>query len=269
MNYGVCRITRPTADEVPVLLSVPHCGTAFPPELTNQFKPALRNAPDDTDWFVDQLYAFADSLGITMLAATYSRWVVDLNRHPQSQPLYTDGRIITGLCPHTDFFGNSIYVDERTSIEASEVQRRVDAYYTPYHSSLTAELQHLHRQFGTVLLWDCHSIRQLVPTIHPEKFPDMILGDADGTSAGSELIETALQSLRSGPFRVSHNVPFKGGYITRAYGNPKQHIHALQLEMSKVLYMNDDERTYNATRAASVQQVLRNTLGLLIEKLRA
>ena len=87
----------PSTPRAPILISVPHCGTAFPDEIRDQYDPELIGAPDDTDWFVDRLYSFAPSLGVTMITAVLSRWVIDLNRSPDSKPLYTDGRIITGL----------------------------------------------------------------------------------------------------------------------------------------------------------------------------
>ena len=110
------RIIKPSAESVPIIVSVPHCGTAFPPELIHQYKPTLSTAPDDTDWFVDKLYDFVPALGITMITAHYSRWVIDLNRDPESKPLYSDGRIITALCPVTNFLGESIYVNNREDI---------------------------------------------------------------------------------------------------------------------------------------------------------
>ena len=85
------RITHPTSNPVPILLSIPHCGTAFPNELKSHYKENLILEPDDTDWFVDRLYGFASDRGITTISAVYSRWVIDLNRHPQSKPLYSDG----------------------------------------------------------------------------------------------------------------------------------------------------------------------------------
>jgi N-formylglutamate deformylase len=263
------KIQFPTKLETPIILSVPHCGTAFPDELKNEYKPELRNAPDDTDWFVDKLYDFCFEIGITMISATYSRWVIDLNRDPQSKPLYADGRIITALCPTTTFFGNSIYVDERHEVEPEEVRRRVERYYQPYHAKLAELMEEKKKKFGTVLLWDCHSIRQSVPTIHAEKFPDLILGDADGTSASREIIDTALASLNSGKYSVSHNHPFKGGYITRHFGKPSQGVNVLQLEMSKVMYMNDAEEKYDEDRAADMRQMLRKVLRSLMETLNA
>jgi N-formylglutamate amidohydrolase len=263
----VFNIKEATSAEVPIIISVPHCGISFPEELKDQYKPELIQAPDDTDWFVDQLYDFAPALGITMITANYSRWVIDLNRDPQSKPLYTDGRIITALCTSTTFLGELIYNDERKEVELAEVQRRVDAYYTPYHQKIAALLNDRKKKFGKVLLWDCHSIRQFVPTIHAEKFPDLILGDADGTSASAGLIETTLGVLDHSTYSANHNHPFKGGYITRHFGKPQENQHALQLEMSKVKYMDDVEKKYHPERANKMREVLMKVFDRLIEQL--
>lgn len=257
------RVIEPQHERVPLILSIPHCGTAFPDEIRNELKPDLTLFPDDTDWFVHQLYDFAPNLGITVIHAVYSRWVIDLNRPPDNTPLYKDGRLITGLCPVTTFLGEPLYRDERKEIHPEEVQRRLDTYYWPYHEKLNDLLTELKIDFGSVLLWDCHSIRQYVPTIHPKKFPDLILGDAGGTSASPGLIESALHNLEHSGFSVSHNYPFSGGYITRHYGKPSDNQHALQLEMSKVVYMDDAERKYHPQRAGRIRDVLRKTLDTL------
>lgn len=261
------KIISPSAKPVPIVLSIPHCGVEFPDEITGAYKPDMIQAPDDTDWFVHRLYDFAPAMGITIMHAVYSRWVIDLNRDPQSKPLYTDGRIITPLCPTTDFFGTPIYNDERKEVEASEVKRRTDAYYVPYHKKLRELLVNVKQEFGTVLLWECHSIRQFVPTINKEKFPDLILGDADGTAASAEISQTALQTLRSGTYEVNHNHPFKGGYITRQFCNPANKEYALQLEMAKVNYMDDSEKQYDEPRAEKMRKLLRKTLGNLSDQL--
>jgi N-formylglutamate amidohydrolase len=264
MNYT---ITPAHGNEAPILISVPHCGIEFPDELKAQYDPELIKAPDDTDWFVHQLYDFAPAMGMTMIAAKYSRWVIDLNRDPQSKPLYTDGRIITALCPSTTFLGEPLYNDKRTDVDANEVNRRLDKYYWPYHNQLEEHLTRLKKKFGNVLLWDCHSIRQVVPTIQKEKFPDMILGDADGTSASIGLIETALTNLDHSGLVVNHNHPFKGGFITRHFGKPSENIHALQLEMTKVNYMDDSETRYDKARADKMRALLQKTFSKLIDHL--
>jgi N-formylglutamate deformylase len=263
----VYKIQEGSEPKVPIILSVPHRGTAFPDELKDQYKPALRKAPDDTDWFVDRLYDFAPAMGITMISANYSRWVIDLNRDPNNKPLYSDCRVITGLCTATTFSGDPIYKDERQEVELPEVKRRVELYYKPYHQQLEKMLREFKGQFGKVLLWDCHSIRQWVPAIHKEKFPDLILGDADGTSAPVGLIETALSTLEHSHYSVKHNHPFKGGYITRHYGVPSANQFTLQLEMTKVNYMDEAEKKYDKKRAEQVRQLLMRVFEKLIGQL--
>jgi N-formylglutamate deformylase len=261
------RITRFANSEVPILVSVPHCGTAFPDELIEQYKPELALVPDDTDWFVDTLYDFVTEMGMTMIAAHYSRWVIDLNRDPKSKPLYTDGRIITELCPTTTFVGEPIYLDERKSVDSEEVDRRVSLYYDPYHQKIEELLSNLKSRHGKVLLWDCHSIRQIVPTIQKDKFPDLILGDADGSSASQKLIDTTFGTLKAAEYSINHNHPFKGGYITRHFGKPDENRHALQLEMTKVNYMNDEEKKYDKVRSEKMRRLLKKNFQSLIEVL--
>jgi N-formylglutamate deformylase len=260
-------IRFPVGARIPILVSVPHCGTSFPDEIKPDFDQSIIASPEDTDWFVDQLYAFAPSIGITMLTAEYSRWVIDLNRHPDRKPLYTDGRIITDLCPTTTFLGRSIYQDGRRHVGAAEIQRRSELYFNPYHKMLAKLLGDLKAEFGRVLLWDCHSIKQQVPTIQSGKFPDLILGSADGSSADESLIGLALNSLEKGKYSLKHNVPFKGGFLTRNFGRPTEKQHALQLEMTKINYMNDSETRYELARAEKMGQLLKTTLNNLARQL--
>jgi len=260
-------ISQAKQNQVPILISVPHCGIDFPNELKDQYKSELASSPDDTDWFVDKLYDFAPSMGMTMISAVYSRWVIDLNRDPKSKPLYSDGRIITGLCPTTNFLGDPLYNDEREAVSDEEIKRRLDQYYFPYHMKIQELLNELKAKFGVVLLWDCHSIRQFVPTIHNQKFPDLILGDADGTSADSLLSEIVLQKFRETNYSLQHNNPFKGGSITRHFGKPFGNQHALQLEMTKVNYMDDSERKYDGVRADKMREVLKGVFENLINQL--
>jgi N-formylglutamate deformylase len=260
------RLIQPKQQQVPILLSIPHCGTEFPQELKNQYRSELIDAPDDTDWFVHQLYDFAASLGISVIQSRFSRWVIDLNRDPQSKPLYSDGRIITPLCPATTFTGEPLYNDNRTEVDPAEVKRRLAIYYKPYHDNLAKKILQLKSRFGKVLLWECHSIRQFVPTIYPEKFPDLILGTNDGTSADKGMIDAVLGQLKKGKYSVSLNHPFKGGYITRHFGNPLEHQHAMQLEMTKVNYMDDTEKAYDEKRAQNVRDLLKKVFTELIRK---
>lgn len=264
---SVFRVFGPSAPPIPLLLSIPHCGTFVPENLVDAFDPELLRDKDDTDFFVDRLYDFAPALGATVLAANVSRWVIDLNRDPANQPLYSDGRVITGLCPVTNFMGTPLYADQRQVVAPEEVQQRLKDWYWPYHQELIRLKDELLKEHGAVIIWECHSIRKSVPAIHPENFPDLILGDAGGRSSDQQLIESALRSLSSGPHQLAHNHPFQGGYITRHYGDPEKNCHALQLEMTKVNYLNDDEMTWNEARAAAMQRLLQSTLTALADVL--
>ena len=250
-------------NKVPVIVSVPHCGTVIPPEIKSSFKPAAIAFMDDTDWFVNRLYDFVPEMGITMIHAIYSRWVIDLNRPPGNQPLYKDGRIITDLVPTTDFLGNDLYQDAPP--DEKEITRRTRLYYNPYHKALADLLQGLREEFGSALLFDAHSIRQHVPTISKEKLPDLILGDNEGMSAGNRFTKAALHPLKQSPYGIRHNFLFKGGYITRNFGQPKENIHALQLEMTKINYMNEYETSYHPQRAMKIKETLMQVFKALID----
>ena len=263
----IFNLIHPPTNPVPVLLSVPHAGTAFPQPEKALYKPELITRPDDTDWFVDQLYDFAPEMGITMIIALNSRWLIDLNRDPQSKPLYNDGRMITGLTPVKDFKGNSIYRDSADEPDQIEIERRIHRYYRPYHEQIRQLLSSMQAAYGHVLFWDAHSIRRYVRSIQPGPFPDLTLGSNDEKSAHPTLIQTALNHLQSGPYSLTHNHPFKGGQLTRSFGQPEKGIHALQLEMAKELYMDDTELNYHPLRAEQVRKLLRNTLSKLIVEL--
>ncbi|MDQ4119946.1 MAG: N-formylglutamate amidohydrolase [Acidobacteriota bacterium] len=260
-------LIEPKGKKVPVILSVPHSGVEFPEELKSHYRPEMAAQPDDTDWYVHDLYNFVPELGITVIHARYSRWVIDLNRDPASKPLYDDGRIITGLTSSTDFFGNEIYIEKRFVPDSQENERRLANYYRPYYQKIESLLTERIAEFGKALLWDAHSIRRIVPTIRKEPFPDLILGDNDGQSADVKIIEIALNGLRAGKYGVNHNEPFKGGQITRHFGKPRTGVHALQLEMAKTNYMKNDELTFDNGRAEEVRNVLRPIFEQLISHL--
>jgi N-formylglutamate deformylase len=261
-------VIKPKVVKVPFVLSIPHCGVEFPKEIKSLYNQELIKQPDDTDWFLQDLYDFASELGVTIIHAKYSRWVIDLNRDPESKPLYNDGRIITALTPITDFLGNSIYASPANQPDNNEVVRRIKEYYWPYYRKIEEIIEDLKKDSEHVLFWDAHSIRSFVPTIRKEKFPEMILGDNDEKTATQTMIQQALEQLRKSKFQVNHNTPFKGGHLTRFFGNPENKVYALQLEMIKSLYMLEDELTYDASKSAPVSSLLKTTFEGLIQTLK-
>lgn len=254
-------VIEPKHNVQPILISVPHCGTKIPENLIDNYDPKLIGLLDDTDWYVDKLYDFASEMGITMIKSVYSRWVIDLNRAADSKPLYNDGRVITGLTPLTDFNNNPLYI--KNEPDQAETENRLQSYYYPYYEKIESTLNHLQSRFDHVLFFDAHSIRQYVPGIHPEKFPDLILGDVDGNSAHDQIIHLADEVLSTSQYSYQHNRPFKGGYLTRHFGQPHNRRHGLQLEMSKSVYMDDAQTNYADERA----QLIRTTLISMFEGL--
>ncbi|TDJ09009.1 MAG: N-formylglutamate deformylase [Deltaproteobacteria bacterium] len=257
-------INRPTGKALPILLSSPHSGTDFPPEIKDKFNDEILGHPTDTDWFVDRLYDFAPELGITQIAANYSRYVVDLNRDFKGQGLYEDGRFITGVVPSHSFSKKPLYKDEPPA--AGDIENRIKSYYWPYYKKIEELLADIKKEFGYAIFFDCHSIKRNVPSISDDPFPDLILGDNDEQSADSKLIKVALDTLGEQKiFSVYHNTPFKGGHLTRWFGKPQEGIHALQLEMSQDIYLNEDNDHYVELSAALIRDRLRETLIKLAE----
>jgi N-formylglutamate deformylase len=248
----------------PILISVPHSGIKFPTEVKDYYNNKTLNSPDDTDWFIDQLYSFATDLNIEVVVAPYSRYVIDLNRDPESKLLYKDSRQETGLVPTKSFSGEEIMLKELTQ---KEISRRIEAYYWPYYKMLQEKLDERTLKFSKCLLFDAHSIKRLVPKISKDPFPDMILGDADETSADQNLINCALTSLKKGPYEIAHNHPFKGGHITRYFGKKSPTQHALQLEMSQDLYMDEESLIYDSKKANLVRENLSYMFESLLKEL--
>lgn len=240
----------------PLVVSIPHCGTHVPEAIANRLSPAARALPD-TDWHVDRLYDFAAGMGASVLSATHSRYVVDLNRPPENRPLYP-GADNTELCPTTTFAREPVY-RPGAAPEADEIAERVARYWRPYHTRLAEALAAIEARHGIVVLFDAHSIRSEVPRFFQGRLPDLNLGTAGGASAAPTLAETLVAVCRNTPV-FSHvlNGRFIGGYITRAYGRPDDGVHALQLEQAQITYMLEDPPyRYLPARADRVRPLLR------------
>lgn len=256
-------VREPVGEAVPLLLSIPHCGSEVPEEISRRFASETIAALPDTDFHLDKLYDFAPQLGVRTVYARYSRYVVDLNRPADQSPLYP-GRDETGLVPLSSFASMPIYRagEEPT---AEEIQTRIETYWQPYHQRLARELDELRGRHGYALLFDAHSIRSRVARLFAGELPGLMLGDVDATSAAPVLSAAVLSVHAESGFSYRANDPFRGGYITRSYGRPNQGIHALQLEMSQRLYMDEDPPyLYRAELAQRIRPVLRACLLAMI-----
>lgn len=248
----------------PLLISMPHVGTHVPPALAARFTAEARQVPD-TDWHLERLYDFADELGASVLVATHSRYVIDLNRPPDGASLYP-GQSVTGLCP-VDTFDNTPIYEAGDVPQDDEIAARRDAIWKPYHAKLAEELARIKAQHGIAALWDAHSIRSVLPRFFEGTLPDLNLGTAKGESCDPALAQTLLGIAETAPgYTGVLNGRFTGGYITRHHGQPAQNVHAVQLEMTQSSYMQEAlPFDYLPDVAAGVQPHVRRMLEAVLQ----
>lgn len=261
MTTDVHTLHRGTA---PLVVSLPHVGTLIPDELRDRYVERALGV-EDTDWFLDRLYAFVKDRGASLLVPRYSRYVVDLNRPSDNRPMYA-GSNNTELCPTRCFTGDPIYRDGRAPTEA-EVRQRVATYWQPYHDALAAELARVRAEHGHVVLFDGHSIKSELPWLFEGRLPDMNLGTASGAACAPALADRIV-AVFAAQSAYSHvlNGRFKGGHITRHYGNPAGGVHAVQLEMCWRAYMDETPPyVWHEARAAAVTPLLRRLIDTLID----
>lgn len=246
----------------PLLVSIPHAGT----ELTAAVAAGLTESGAtlvDTDWHVSALYGFVREYDASVLRGRYSRYVIDLNRPADDTPLYSGPT--TGLFPAVDFDGNPLFRPGREP-DTSERERYLERIWQPYHRRIADTLAALRERHGHAVLLDAHSIRSRVPRLFRGRLPDLNLGTAGGRSCAPEL-EAALRRLcEACGFTSVVNGRFKGGYITRAHGDPANDIHAVQLELAQCNYMDEEPPfTYRPERAATLQAFLRRFVDVLLD----
>ena len=250
----------------PLLVSLPHTGTAIPPDLEDGFvSPWL--ARKDTDWWIDRLYDVAADLDATIVHTAVSRSVIDVNRDPSGKSLYP-GQATTELCPTTTFDGEALYKAGRTP-GAAEIERRRHAYFEPYHAALSTEIARLRADHGRIVLYDCHSIRSTIPRLFEGVLPVFNLGTSSGASCDPALARRIEDLCAASGHPWVSNGRFKGGYITRRFGTPQNGIHAVQMELACRGYMREAPGPvspeawppdYDAAYAAPIRATLRAIL---------
>jgi len=248
----------------PLLISMPHAGTHVPTCLAARLSDEAGGVPD-TDWHLERLYDFADELGASVLIATHSRYVIDLNRPPDGASLYP-GQSVTGLCPVDTFDDTPLYPNGDVPTEAQIAARR-EAIWQPYHQQLAQELARIEALHGIAALWDAHSIRSVLPRFFDGRLPDLNLGTAQGASCDPALAQRLLGIAREAAgFTSVLDGRFTGGYITRHHGRPAQGVHAVQLEMTQCSYMQEARPfAYLPERAARVQPHVRRMLEAVLD----
>ncbi len=248
-----------TQGESPLLLSMPHPGTALPDEIAATLNDR-GTMLEDTDWHMRELYRFAEKRWKpSVIEAKISRYVIDLNCDPSGVSLYP-GQATTELVPMSTFDGAPIW---RVAPDAAEIERRRQLYFLPYHDALAAEIARIRAAHGFCLLYDCHSIKSVIPRLFPGQLPLMNLGTNSGASAAPAVQTAAEQAMRDSGLPHVSNGRFKGGWITRHYGQPQVRVHALQMELGLNGYLASESPPWQFSE--SVAQPLQAALSNVIE----
>lgn len=218
----------------PLVLGLPHTGTHVPDPILQRLNPRGQLLTD-TDWHIHRLYSGLVA-GATSVRATFHRYVIDANRDPSGDSLYP-GQNTTGLCPETDFDGNAIWRDGQAP-KVSEISERAANFHAVYHAALQAQLERVHAKHGVAILYDCHSIRSLIPFLFEGKLPDFNIGTNGGATC-APAIENAVVETCAGAegYTSILNGRFKGGWTTRHYGRPQQDYHAIQMELAQSTHL--------------------------------
>ena len=245
----------------PLILSMPHPGTEVPDDIRAGLNDVGR-ALADTDWSMRALYGFADRFEPTTIEARLSRYVIDRNRDPSGASLYP-GQATTELVPTTDFDGRPIW---RASPDAAEIERRKRLYFQPYHDALQAQIDRVKAAHGYCALYDCHSIRSVIPRLFPGELPVLNLGTNGGASCHPAIERSAAEALAAGPLSHVVNGRFKGGWITRRYGRPAARVHAVQMEIAMRAYLAEERPPwrFDASVAAPLTATLERVIAAIL-----
>jgi N-formylglutamate amidohydrolase len=252
LDQPAFEVRKPADQRVPFVFNSPHSGRTYPSRFLTMSRLDGVLIRRSEDYYVDELFSGAVPLGAPMLLAHFPRAYLDVNREPYELdprmftdrlPPFANSRSIRvagglGTIPRVVSEGLEIY---RSGIPVAEAQARIAGIYKPYHQTLRELLAQTHRRFGFAVLIDCHSMPASVRYGQEGIRPDFIIGDRFGTSASREVSEAAVAILSSMGYLVTSNKPYAGGFITEHYGRPLKGLHALQIEVNRGLYV--DEQT--------------------------
>lgn len=244
------RLTMPDIRTTSVVFASPHSGREYPWSFVRRSVLDEKTLRSSEDAFVDSLFASAPLHGAPLLAAVAPRAWIDVNRSAEElDPALIEGvkksahnpRISSGLgvVPRVVANGRAIY---RGKISLREAQTRIDGFWKPWHDAIDQLLRDSLVMFGEAILVDCHSMpHEAIESIgHSNgKRPDIVLGDRFGAAASSEIVDRIEMAFESAGLRVARNTPFAGAYVTQHYGRPGRGQHAVQIEIDRALYMNE------------------------------
>jgi N-formylglutamate amidohydrolase len=250
-------VLEPAAARGAVAFNSPHSGSVYPRAFLAAARLDLATLRRSEDCFVDELLIGVVGRGHPLMRAHFPRCFVDVNREPyELDPRMFDGRLPSfantrsmrvagGLGTVARVVGDAqeIY-DQRIPVD--DALRRIEGLYKPYHRVLRRLVTRIHRDMGTAVLVDCHSMPSSAGPKDDRPRSDIVIGDRYGTSCIAVVADTIEKALRERGYSVSRNKPYAGGFITEHYGNPAAGLHAVQLEVNRGLYM--DERRFERSK---------------------
>ena len=243
----------------PLILGLPHTGTHVPEDILAGLNTEGRLLRD-TDWHIEKLY---DGLieGATTVRATFHRYVIDANRDPSGRSLYP-GQTTTGLVPLVTFDNTPIWHPGQEP-DAAEIDRRVEQFHAPYHAALAAELERVKAIHGYAVLYDCHSIRSVIPWLFEGVLPDFNIGTDDGRTCDPLIEQAALERTTATGRTHVLNGRFRGGWTTRHYGRPGEGFHAIQMELAQSSHLASEKPPFelDAGKTDSLRKQLAGILG--------
>ncbi len=243
-------IQVPDDQTVPFVFNSPHSGRTYPHPFLSESQLDAIEIRRSEDYFVDELFGAAADLGAPLLAAHFPRAFIDVNREPyELDPRMFDGpvpafvnssslRVAGGLGTIPRLVAENMEIYGRR-MPVRDALRRIDALYRPYHDRLRQLLVKTHSLFGYGVLIDCHSMPANAQAGSKNR-PDFVIGDRYGTSASEDLSQLTIEILQDLGYTVSRNKPYAGGFITEHYGRPGRGLHALQIEVNRGLYVDED-----------------------------
>jgi N-formylglutamate amidohydrolase len=263
-------IVEPQGEPTPLVVEVPHAGTAIDAQSMAYTIAPIRAIGRDADLFVDRLFVDAPSLGAASVVANVSRFVVDLNRGPDDYDgLAVEGgaanNLPRGLIWRTTTEGDPVLAQR---LSRAELGRRLARYYEPYHAEVRRLLDERRRRFGFAILLCAHSMPSQGRRGHTDVGvgrADIVPGTRGRTSARPEVIDLVDAEVRAAAFSVKHDDPYRGGFSTLHYGRPSENVHAIQIEIARKLYMDEDALSISEPGFSRVRDLART----LVERLGA
>lgn len=241
------RLTRPAHWAAGVIFASPHSGCLYPDWFLSSTRLPLNQLRSSEDAFVDRLIACAPQAGAVAISATYPRAMVDLNRGPEElDPRVVGGvprtpqnqRTLAGLGVIPRVVSQGRVIHDRP-MPRPEADRRIRAYWQPYHAALAALIAEARTRFGQAVLIDMHSMPHDALSHLPHPRPAVVLGNRHGKSASAAVTDAIAAACEAQGWRTRRNSPFSGAYIAQTYGQPARNIHVVQLEIDRSLYMDE------------------------------